>query len=254
MNDDFRRRRRLSNPRSPRRRSGPNGMNPWVVTIFAALVVIIGGWFLGQALARVFNGPPKSESAAHAPTPLPIVTPPPSPAPAPTGTATPPSKPKPTAKPTPEPTPQPTLAAPAPATPAATSTPTSTPAPPSATTPSAAPTATAAARVATPTPPAARPPAAQTTPAARNSAERLVDAYIRALRRGDPATASTYLGNGSPDETFIDASTRIASISSSRNSDGSYKVSVDMRTSGGEYYETFTVASGRILEKTAIKP
>jgi hypothetical protein len=74
------------------------------------------------------------------------------------------------------------------------------------------------------------------------------------LRRGDPATAQTYLGNGSPDESFIDSATRITSITTTPNADGSYKVAVDMQTTGGEYYETFTVASDRILEKTAIKP
>jgi hypothetical protein len=81
-----------------------------------------------------------------------------------------------------------------------------------------------------------------------------VTEYIDALRRGDPAAASAYLGNGSPDESFIDSAARITSITSTPNGDGSYKVAVDMQTSNGEYYETFTVASGRILEKTAIKP
>jgi hypothetical protein len=81
-----------------------------------------------------------------------------------------------------------------------------------------------------------------------------VRAYINALRRGDPGTASTFLGNGSPDEAFIDSNTHITSISQSPNGDGSYKVSVDMQTAKGEYYETFTVASDKILEKTAIKP
>jgi hypothetical protein len=67
-----------------------------------------------------------------------------------------------------------------------------------------------------------------------------------------------YLGNGSPDESFIDENTHITSVSSSRNADGSYKVEVDMKTRNGEYYETFTVATtstgSRILEKTAIRP
>ena len=79
-------------------------------------------------------------------------------------------------------------------------------------------------------------------------------AYIESLRDGNPAQAATYLGNGSPDETFIDSTTRIVSISESANGDGSYKVSADMQTSKGEYYETFIVASGKILDKTAIKP
>jgi hypothetical protein len=81
-----------------------------------------------------------------------------------------------------------------------------------------------------------------------------VRAYIDALRTGNPSEASTYLGNGVPDESFIDSGTRISSISETPNGDGSYKVSVDMQTGKGEYYETFTVASGKILDKTAIKP
>jgi hypothetical protein len=86
----------------------------------------------------------------------------------------------------------------------------------------------------------------------------VVRAYIDALRRGDPQTAAQYLGNGVPDEDFIDSGTRITSVNSTRNTDGSYKVDVDMQTSKGEYYETFVVAStpdgSRILDKTAIKP
>ncbi len=62
------------------------------------------------------------------------------------------------------------------------------------------------------------------------------------LRRGDPQGAAQYLGNGTPDEDFIDSNTRITSVNSTRNSDGSYKVAVDMHTSKGEYFETFTVA------------
>jgi hypothetical protein len=97
-------------------------------------------------------------------------------------------------------------------------------------------------------------PPVKHTRAPENPAARIVTAYIDALRRGDPAAASTYLGNGSPDESFIDAATRITSITSTPNGDGSYKVAVDMQTSNGEYYETFTVASNHILDKTAIKP
>jgi hypothetical protein len=85
-----------------------------------------------------------------------------------------------------------------------------------------------------------------------------VRSYIEALRRGDPQSAATYLGNGVPDESFIDGNTRIASINSTRNSDGSYKVDVDMKTSQGEYYETFVVAStpngNRILDKSTTQP
>jgi hypothetical protein len=254
MSDDFRRRRRLSSSGSPRRGGGGNGINPWIVTIFAALVVIAGGWFLGQALARVFNGPPKSERVAQAPTAQPVVTPLASPSPAATNAATPNASPsatptlKPSPKPTPKPTPEPSPTA------AATIAPSETPSLAPAAPPSAVPTETPAAA---PTPTAATrrtQPIGRRTEPAEGSAARLVRAYIDALRSGDPAQASTFLGNGSPDESFIDSATRISSISESANGDGSYKVSVDMQTAKGEYYETFMVASGKILDKTAIKP
>lgn len=246
MSDDFRRRRRLPNTgNSPRRSSGNNGMNPWVVTIFAAVVVIAGGWFLGQALARVFNGPPKSETVAQAPTALPIVTPPASPSAAPTiePTATPTEEPTPTKAPSVAPEPSPTATVKVIAAPAETQAPTTAPTPTTQPTPESTPEPTSK--------PAATAAAA---PEPEGSATRVVRAYIDALRHGDPSTASTYLGNGAPDESFIDSATRISSMTSTRNTDGSYKVEVDMRTAKGEYYETFTVASDRILEKTAIKP
>lgn len=103
-------------------------------------------------------------------------------------------------------------------------------------------------------------PAATTAPpaVAANPAEQTVLAYIDALKSGDPQKAALYLGNGTPDEGFIDAATRISSLTSTRNDDGSYKVEADMQTAQGEYYETFQVASSatgdRILDKTAIKP
>lgn len=252
MSDDFRRRRRLPNSNSPRRGGGNNNINPWIITIFAAVVVIIGGWFLGQALARVFNGPPKTQQVAQAPTPEPLATPPVSPSPqaaaeatgTPQATTTPAQTATPQPTDTPQPTPQPTP----------TATPQTTAAP---ATPSPAPTPTATPGQRHTQPIARRPePTASSAPQAQTegAASHVVRAYIDALRRGDPTTASSYLGNGVPDESFIDSATHITSISESPNGDGSYKVSVDMRTDKGEYYETFTVASGKILDKTAIKP
>jgi cytoskeletal protein RodZ len=228
-------------------------MNPWFVTIFAAIAVIVGGWFLGQALARVFNGPPKGQSVAQAPTPLPIVTPPASasPAPTPEQTVTPTEKPTPAPAPsvapepssTPAPKPVITPAQTAPATPAPSPTEQSTPVP-----------TLAPAQASTQTPAPARSATAPPASEGETPAAHIVRAYINALRHGDPATASSYLGNGAPDESFIDSATHISSITSTPNDDGSYKVEVDMRTSQGAYFETFTVASGKILEKTAIKP
>lgn len=100
-------------------------------------------------------------------------------------------------------------------------------------------------------------PAASSAPA-QDAGATTVRAYIEALRRGDPQAAAAYLGNGVPDEAFIDGSTRITGLTSTRNSDGSYKVGVNLQTPKGEYYETFLVApsgsGARILEKTAVKP
>jgi len=89
-------------------------------------------------------------------------------------------------------------------------------------------------------------------------AEGIVRAYIDALRRGDPAAAGTYLGNGAPDESFIDASTRVTNVNTTRNADGSYQIAVSMQTSQGAYNETFVVVNtangARILGKNATKP
>jgi hypothetical protein len=234
-------------------------MNPWVITIFAALVVIAGGWFLGQALARVFNGPPKTENVAQAPTTQPIVTPPPSASPQASAPASPSASPSPTHSPKPTPEPSPTATAEVTTAPLQTTAPTAQPTATVAPTASPAPTpsATPATRR---TQPIGRRPEPTSTPAAQSGdqgtgeASRIVRAYIESLRDGNPAQASSYLGNGSPDEAFIDSTTRIVSISESANGDGSYKVSADMQTPKGEYYETFIVASGKILDKTAIKP
>jgi hypothetical protein len=267
MSDDFPRRRRLT-PDGPRRSSGgPKNINPWLVTILAAVVVIIGGWFIGQGLAHAL-GPNKQTAQNQMPTPTPVITPVASPEPSPTQEPTPVPSPSATAAPSPSavPTQAPTVAPKvAAATPAPTATPQPTPAPTAA--PTQAPTP---APVATPQPkpvrtavprttlPVARKPEATPAPASENAAARTVRAYIDALKSGDPQSAAMYLGNGSPDESFINGNTHINSITSTPNGDGSYKVAVDMKTSAGEYYETFTVAEtgngARILDKTAIKP
>ncbi len=255
--DDLRRRRRLTS-NGPRRSSGGgNSFVPWLVTILAAIAVIVGGWFLGQTLAHVFNGSQNSTQVAQQPTVAPIITPLPSPSPQITAapTAVPTATIAPTA--TPSPLPSRTIAPTVAPTVAPTLKPTLAPTP----APTVAPTAEAALRK---TQPIARRPESTPAPAnpvvssADDSASRTVRAYIDALRRGDPQSAASYLGNGVPDESFIDGNTRIASINSTRNSDGSYKVEVNMKTSQGEYNETFVVAStpngNRILEKTASQP
>lgn len=261
--DDLHRRRRLT-PNGPRRSSGGgNSFVPWLVTILAAIAVIIGGWFLGQTLAHVFNGSQSSTQVAQQPSSAPVVTPLPSPSPA--MTVAPSDETSPTTAPTLEPTIEPT-ATPAPLPSRSTAPATAKPTLPPTASPTAAPTAAPTAEAQRKIQPIARRPestpvpatAAPATASEEDAASRTVRAYIEALRRGDPQSAQTYLGNGVPDEAFIDGNTRISSINSTRNSDGSYKVDVDMKTSQGEYYETFVVAStpngNRILEKTANQP
>jgi hypothetical protein len=99
--------------------------------------------------------------------------------------------------------------------------------------------------------------AAPPVPVPVGAAEVTVRSYIEALRSGDPQTAASYLGNGSPDEGFIDANTRIISMNSAREADGSYVVAVQMQTTRGNYQETFNVASTaggyKILQKSVTK-
>lgn len=265
MSDDFHRRRRLPQD-APRRSNGGRNPNPWILTILAAIVVIVGGWFLGQGFAHMLGPKDRQTAQNQLMTPTPAITPLPSPEasvapatpqPSPTASATPTAAP--TATPAPKRAASPAAVAAATATPVATATPTATPAPsaPPAT-PTPAPIRTMRPRTSIPVARRPEPATAPATPAQEDAAARTVRAYIDALKRGDPQTAAMYLGNGVPDEAFINEKTHITSVSSTPNGDGSYKVGVDMRTSNGEYYETFVVAQtgngARILDKTAIKP
>lgn len=262
MNDDLRRRRRLT-PSGPRRPRNSSGSNAWIVTGVAALAVIVGGWFLGQGLAHWLS--PGSERVARQPSPLPLATSIESPTmePQPTAAASPtlpPETPAPTRVPTPRTTHRPTLPPTAPPTLAPTAAPTPTPTlvpTPAAT---AAPSASSQARTTLPVarrPQPSSPPAAAAAPAS-GAAAQTVRSYIDALRRGDPQSAATYLGNGSPDEAFIDANTEIYSVSSARNGDGSYTVTAHLHTPKGAYTETFTVAptsgGSKILDKSFSGP
>ena len=255
MNEDTRRRRRVGPEPGKRRSNGaPNKFTPWLITIGAAIAVIVGGWYLGQALAHAFgaSAPPKTvltqPSASPAATPLS--------SPAPSEAASPTEQPLAAA-----PTPSPAITQ-APATPAPKTPPPATPAPasPAPETPAPATAEPASPVPATPAPRAsvrvaAAPVITPAQPEAGGAAQETVRAYIDALKRGDPSAAAAYLGNGSPDEGFIDAQTRITSLTSSANGDGSYKVQVTMQTAQGAYSETFDVASGaggnRILDKAA---
>lgn len=264
MSDDNPRRRRRPAPGGPRRSSGGgNSFVAWLVTIVAAIGVIVGGWFLGQTLAHVFNGSQNSQVAQQQPTTVPA-TPLPSPTEAgATPAASPTTMPSATVAPSAKPTAQPSkkiAAVPSlPPTAAPTIAPTEAPAFPPTPAVTVAPAATAEVRKTQPIARRLESPAPVTAaPVEEDAASRTVRAYIDALRHGDPSSAASYLGNGVPDETFIDGNTRIASINSSKNSDGSYKVQVDMKTTQGDYSETFVVAStpngNRILEKSATQP
>lgn len=117
----------------------------------------------------------------------------------------------------------------------------------------------AAAR-ATPTVAAAtpRPAAIPTVGSGPLSATGVVHAYLAALARGDESSAASYLMNGLPTEKFMSSAAKITSIASSKNSDGSYKVTADVQAASGEYFETFTVENGpqglQITDHFAIKP
>ena len=254
---DERRRRRPNPEAGPRRTksSSAGGIMPWAITIAAALAVIAGGWFLGQALAHAFGGGSTTQTAQTQPSGIPPVTPLPSPsatelnetpAPSPSSspsappTASPSARPTRTLPPTPEPSAAPTV------TPAATLKP--KPSPVATPTPAPAPT-----RVPTPAPATVAAPVS----AASSAAKQTVLGYIAALKRGDPQTAASYLGNGAPDESFINSQTRILNVTETPNADGSSMVEVQMQTGDGEVSESFQVASSaggsRILDKTATK-
>ncbi len=94
-------------------------------------------------------------------------------------------------------------------------------------------------------------------PVPSNAAEVTVRSYIEALRSGDPQTAASYLGNGSPDESFINSSAHIVSMHTAREADGSFVVAVTLSTPSGSYLETFDVSSAadgsKILQKSVSK-
>jgi hypothetical protein len=236
---DFRRRRRIP---EPERRGIP--------LLPLLLVVVFAGLLLGGLLAK-FIGRPKlvvqaspmpvitpvsrpTQAPIAAPSPSPLstvaqrsVAPSPSPRPSPARTHAPSS--------TPKPTPSEAVVVITPP-PHASASPAETPAP---ATPTEAATAT--------------PPAVEQTPAAVASsvtapatdhASSVVRKYLEALARGDQSTAAGYLTSGLPNESYLSPSAKIQSINSDKNSDGSYKVTADVTTPKGEYFETFRVENG----------
>lgn len=91
-----------------------------------------------------------------------------------------------------------------------------------------------------------------------NDAGGVVRGYLSALVRGDESSAASYLASGLPTESFMSGAAKVVSVNSTKNGDGSFKVSADISTPSGEYFETFTVQSGanglQITDHTAIKP
>jgi hypothetical protein len=222
------------------------------------LVVVFAGLALGGLLAKFFGRPPAG-SPPPAPSPIPSITPivtaPPSvqpsiaasPAasasasasPSPTPTAAPTQAPTPSPKPTPSaavfvvtPPPKPAPAPVAP-TPAATETPT------------VPPLAASAPAAAVPLLPPTAAPVVPASPAPGTAgAEAIVRKYLHALASGEESMATGYLMSGIPNETFMSPKATINSVEGARNPDGSYKVTADVSTPSGEYFETFKVEKG----------
>jgi hypothetical protein len=237
---DYRRRRRIPEPE-------PRG----IPLLPLLLVVVFAGLLLGGLLAK-FVGKPKVVVEAS---PMPLVTPVTTPSLAPTVAPSPSAIPKaqssatlsPSPKPSTRPTANPTHAqTPAPKPTRSEAVVVITP-PPRV---SAAPVATdtlASQTVAETAPPVEPTPAsvASDVAAADNDrASSVVRKYLEAVARGDQSTAAGYLTSGLPSETYMSPSAKIQNISSDKNSDGSYKVTADVTTPKGEYFETFRVENG----------
>ncbi len=109
-----------------------------------------------------------------------------------------------------------------------------------------------------------RTPAPTETPApvapggGSDRATAVVHSYLSALARGDESSAASYLMSGLPNEKFMGPGAKITSINAVKNADGTYKVTADIQTQSGEYFETFTVENGpngmQISDHYAIKP
>jgi hypothetical protein len=269
----------------PRRRRTDDEPSAGLPLFPLVLVVILAGLLLGGALAHFFGG---SATAPHPAQSALVQASPPETAPPIAVAATPTVQPTklPASRPTPgrqlalpsarpSQTPSPSISPSA--TPSATAAPTATAAKRLAPKPSAhpAPSAHAApsahlapsshppavlAATAAPMlrPPAPSPSAAAVAASADDRAGTIVRSYLGALARGDRATASSYLANGSPNESFVNAGSEIESVHSASSSDGTYKVTADVKSNGVEYYGTFTLEPGpaglQITEHYWIKP
>jgi hypothetical protein len=259
---DYPRRRRLD-PEPPKRGGG-------MPIVPLVILVILAGLLLGGLLTKLFGNtgaahapspapsftplPQESASAAAAPTDTPSPTPAPSPkhkaspkpaashaaspaasaSPAPSPSASPSATPsaKPAEKPAPSPTPK--------------KTPQRTPPPVIILTPSATPTPRPVTPAPSPTPAATATPVLITGASTREHAAAIVRAYINALAHGEPATATGYLANGIPTESFLNpnVAVSITNLGAEPNGDGSYEITAQIQTSKGNYLETFTVKPG----------
>jgi hypothetical protein len=264
-----------------RRRIEPEPERKGIPLLPLLLVVVFAGLLLGGLLAKFLGRGPietGATSPAFSPVPsiTPIVTAPPSaalaplsphtPAPSPSAAASATPSAAPVARQTREPlanatatpatlivTPPPKASAPSPSiAPTAVA---QTAAPSVAPSPSPVVQSTpASAAVAAPT---AAPVLNATPPPGSAGARAIVRSYLRALARGDQATATGYLSSGLPNESFMSRAATINTIDASENSDGTYKVTADVTTSQGEYFETFQVEKGpyglQISDHYAIK-
>jgi outer membrane biosynthesis protein TonB len=224
---------------SPRRRRDdePSGGIPLFPLI---LVVILAGLLLGGVLAHFFGGSTGTPKPAQSV--IAIVTPPPTaaplailPSPSPSALVpkSPTSSPSPTIAPTPSPAHSPT------------SSPTFSPSPTPK--PTLKPVPKATAKPAAPRTPKPQPKptaAAKSAPVLSDPAATVVRSYLQAMAQGDRQAASAYLANGEPTESFLNAGAAIGSIRSTALGGSRYRVTADVRASGMEYYETFTLEPG----------
>ncbi len=77
-----------------------------------------------------------------------------------------------------------------------------------------------------------------------NHAAAIVRAYLGALARGQQAVATGYLLRGLPNESFMSPNARVNEVRAQQKPDGSYKVTADITTPNGEYFETFSLEAG----------
>jgi hypothetical protein len=258
VNDEPRRRRRPDD--------GENEGNGWLSMIALIVVVVLVGLLLGAVLARVFGA---KTTVVVSPTPLPTIVVTAQASITPLPSASPSAKPHATPRVTPSPVE--TAASPA-ASPSASASATPRPSSSAKPSPTAAsiptPTATPKPRPTRTSSPAPKPlpkplktisPARTAPQTAGDRAAAVVRLYLDALARGNTAEARSYLSSGEPSESsFMDRSARLASLNTTQNADGTYKVDTDLTTANGEYYITFTVnvapGGAVITDHVAIKP